>query len=175
MRASTIARRFLLFGPIVTILCYAKFRSFVSPKAEVELSANLAIGTSTRVGSYCKIKTSAGKCTVGSNVQIATGCFISSDAGGLTIGNDVQIGPHCSIICNSYRHGRLDVPIRRQGSTSQGVVIGDDVLLGAGVVVLDGTEIGRGAVVSANSVVSGKFPERVVISGNPARIVFKRR
>ena len=43
-------------------------------------------------------------------------------------------------------------------------------ILGANVVV-KGTTIGKNSIVGAGSVVCGKFPENVVIAGNPARII----
>ena len=50
--------------------------------------------------------------------------------------------------------------------------IGDDVWLGAGVIVLKGAQIGHGSTVASGSVVtSGVYPPRSVLAGNPARVV----
>ena len=51
------------------------------------------------------------------------------------------------------------------------IVIEPDVWLGAGVVVLPGVTIGRGAVVGANSVVSQDVPPLHVVAGQPARTI----
>jgi acetyltransferase-like isoleucine patch superfamily enzyme len=51
------------------------------------------------------------------------------------------------------------------------VIIGDNVWIGLGAVILPGTRIGDGAVIGANSVVSGPIPERCVVRGNPARVM----
>jgi acetyltransferase-like isoleucine patch superfamily enzyme len=49
------------------------------------------------------------------------------------------------------------------------VVIGDDVWLGYGAIVLTGVTIGRGAVVAAGSIVLDDVEPYVIVGGNPAR------
>ena len=56
-----------------------------------------------------------------------------------------------------YRHG--------------GVAIGSDVWIRAGASVLMNAEIGEGAVVSANSLVSGRIPPFAICAGVPAQVV----
>ncbi|MDR3607107.1 MAG: acyltransferase [Oligoflexia bacterium] len=52
------------------------------------------------------------------------------------------------------------------------VTIGDDVWLGANVTILKGARIGSGSIVAAGSVVvSGDWPERSILAGNPAKVV----
>jgi|GEM_PF-6224010 len=53
----------------------------------------------------------------------------------------------------------------------QPIVIGDGAWLGAGVIVLPGRRIGRGAVVGAGSVVTKDIPPDTVWAGNPARML----
>lgn len=49
--------------------------------------------------------------------------------------------------------------------------IGDDVLIGANAVILEGVKIGAGSVVAAGSVVTEDVPEGVVVAGIPAKII----
>ena len=58
--------------------------------------------------------------------------------------------------------------------TSGDVVIGNDVWIGRGCVILSGSRIGDGAVLGANSVVSGKVAPYAVVAGNPAKTIKKR-
>jgi acetyltransferase-like isoleucine patch superfamily enzyme len=51
------------------------------------------------------------------------------------------------------------------------IVVERDVWIGAGVIVLPGVTIGEGSVVGAGSVVTRSVPPRVVVAGNPARVI----
>ena len=51
------------------------------------------------------------------------------------------------------------------------VEIGDDCWVAADAFILPGTRIRRGSTVAAGAVVMGRFPEKVVIAGNPARVI----
>jgi acetyltransferase-like isoleucine patch superfamily enzyme len=79
------------------------------------------------------------------------------------------------IIPENHNIDRLDTPIRFQGRTSRGVVIGSDVWIGAGVKILDGAVIGDGCVIGANSVVLGEIPSFSVAVGVPARPIKSRK
>jgi len=175
LKFSIIARRFLIPSPIITLYYLIKYKCNVSPKAEVELSPFLVIGENTEIGSFTKIKASEGSLSIGKNCMVATGCFISSHLGGIEIGDYCMVGPNSSIIGNNYKYDRLDVPILKQGITSKGIKIGKSVWIGAGSCILDGAEIGDGVILIPNSVVSSKIAENTIVSGNPAKVIFKRR
>ncbi len=51
------------------------------------------------------------------------------------------------------------------------IVIGDHVWVGKGAFVLAGTDIDKGSVIGAQSVVKGKYPNNCVVAGNPAQLV----
>lgn len=57
-------------------------------------------------------------------------------------------------------------------SVCKPVIIGDHVWVGTGVTVL-GATIGDGAVVGAGSVVVSAVPSKVLVAGNPARVIGK--
>jgi len=95
----------------------------------------------------------------------------------LTCGSSVYIGKNTAIAANvtitdiNHPYENIHLPIEKQPLTTAAVHIGDDCKLYNNVVVLPGTFIGKHCVVGANSVVSGKFPDFVVIVGAPARII----
>ena len=175
MKLDKVIRRFLLPSPVVSVYFMMKYGCKVTPKAEVELSNLLIIGKNTEIGSFTKIKASDGLLHIGANGSISTGCFISAHTGGVKIGDYCMIGPNSSIIGNNYNYNKLDVPILEQGITSKGIKIGNSVWIGAGSCILDGSEIGSGVIIAPNSVVSSKIPENSIVSGNPAKVIFKRR
>lgn len=54
------------------------------------------------------------------------------------------------------------------------IIIGDNVFIGIGCILLLGTEIGENCIIGAGSVVRGKIPDNSVVMGNPAKIIMKR-
>jgi lipopolysaccharide O-acetyltransferase len=65
-----------------------------------------------------------------------------------------------------------DVPPAERLLHSEGeVILGRNVWLGDGVAVLAGARIGDGAVIGANSVVTGQIPAETIAVGAPARVV----
>jgi acetyltransferase-like isoleucine patch superfamily enzyme len=175
MKASTILRRFLVPGWFVSLACMWRFGAQVSPRAEVELSKGLQLGKGTVVGSFTKIKAAGGPLRIGAHTRIATGCFLDGQAGGLEIGSGGLIGPHCVLVTSAYKFSQIGVPLEQQGSSSQGSYIGDNVFIGSNCVILDGSHIGNDVIITPCSVISGKIPPGVVVGGNPARVIFKRR
>jgi acetyltransferase-like isoleucine patch superfamily enzyme len=147
----------------------------VSTRAEVELSPLLHIGRGSEVSSFSKIKASYGPLQLGKNCFVGAGCFIAAHQGGVVIGDDCLISPHVTILSSNYHFRRLDVPIWRQGCSSKGVRIGNNVWIGSGACILDGAQVGSGVIVAPNSVVSGKIPDNVIVQGNPAKVIFTRR
>jgi acetyltransferase-like isoleucine patch superfamily enzyme len=175
MKIGTFARRFLLPRFAISIYFAARFRCFVSHRAEVEPARRLSIGKGTEIGSFTKVKATDGDLSIGARVSIGPNCFITSSKGGLAIGDYTMIGANTCIIGNNYRYDRLDVPICEQEHDSVGIRIGENVWLGCGTIVMDGAEIGDGSIISTNSVVSGKIPPNSIAQGNPATVIFERR
>jgi maltose O-acetyltransferase len=108
----------------------------------------------------------------GANLSIGDGTYINyatniSATSGVTIGRNVAIGQYSIIMDNDY-HSAED---HRQAGQQAPIVIEDDAWLGARVIVLRGAHIGRGAVIGANSVVTGTIPPRCVAVGSPARVI----
>ncbi len=76
----------------------------------------------------------------------------------------------------AFDHGILpERSIREQPVRSRGIVVGEDVWIGAGATVTDGVRIGDHAVVGAGAVVTRDVPDWAVMGGVPARVLFDRR
>ncbi len=159
---------------VVRIYYLIRHGTVISGRSEVDLAGTTHWGRGCVISAFAKIKI-FGPFTMGRGVQIGSNTFIGAGPGGLTIGDDVLISPNCTILTTSYRYDQIGVPLQEQHMSSQGVRIGRRVWLGANSVVLDGTDIGDDVIVAAGSVVSGRIPQRSIIQGNPARVVFTRR
>ncbi len=108
--------------------------------------------------------------TIGDRVLINGGGYLSGE-GGLTIGDYVLIGPNTCILSAGHRYDDPDRPIQTQGLTYGPIIMGRDVWIGGGAVVLQGVTIGEGAVVGAGAVVCEDVPPWAVVVGNPSRII----
>ena len=175
MNLRKVIQRFLVPSLVVTLIYLWKYGCKISPRAEVELSKNLRIGAGTEIGSFTKIKATDGELKIGKNVSIGTGCFISADSGGVEIGDFSMISPNVSIVGNNYRYDKLNIPIAKQDKTSKGIVIGADVWIGVGCVILDGVTIGDHCIIAPNSVVTRPIKSGYVAQGSPAESIFERR
>jgi acetyltransferase-like isoleucine patch superfamily enzyme len=91
--------------------------------------------------------------------------------GGVEIGDRVYTSPFTQIIAVNHVFDDPTRPFVEQGITAEGIVIEDDVWLGAGAVITDGVRVGKGAVVAAGAVVTQDVPAHTVVGGVPARIL----
>ena len=89
--------------------------------------------------------------------------------GGVTIGDRVYTSPFTQIIAVNHVFDDPDKPFVDQGITAEGILIDDDVWIGASAVITDGVKIGKGAVVAAGAVVTKDVPPHTVVAGVPAR------
>lgn len=105
----------------------------------------------------------------GERVFINQGC-VFSDFGGITIGDRVLIGPRVTLVSA----GHPVVPEERfDFITRAGIVIEDDVWIGAAATVAPGVTIGRGSVVGAGAVVAADVPPMSLVTSTS--LVERRR
>ncbi|MEL7543742.1 MAG: acyltransferase [Pseudomonadota bacterium] len=152
----------------------------VSELADLEASTRgtrIVIGANAYIDSFVKIKPAGGT----GDVIIGEGTFINSGCVIYT-GNGVVIGEHCAVAANctfaSTNHAYAD---RFRRITEQnflpskgGIVLGDDVWIGANTVLLDGAALGDGCVVGAGAIVRGKLESYGVYAGSPLRQIGER-
>jgi acetyltransferase-like isoleucine patch superfamily enzyme len=91
--------------------------------------------------------------------------------GGVVIGDRVYTSPMTQLIAVNHVFDDPQRPFTEQGITAQGIVVEDDVWLGANAVITDGVRIGKGAVVAAGAVVTKDVPPYTIVGGVPARII----
>jgi acetyltransferase-like isoleucine patch superfamily enzyme len=135
----------------------------------------VSIGDRVNLHQDCIIQVGEnGRVVIGADTHIQPRCYVSAYKGSLTIGSHVQIAANCAFY--AHNHGiAVGQLIRRQPvQTKGGIVIGDDVWLGVGVIVLDGVRIGNGVVIGAGAVVTRDVPDNTIAVGMPARVVGSR-
>lgn len=152
----------------------------VGPFTSIEVSTR---GTDTIIGQHCviddfvKIKHvgGTGSIELGEYVYVNSGTVIYS-GNGVKIGNNVLIGPNCSLVPVNHKFIDRKLLIRLQGfqESKGGIIIEDDVWLGANVTILDGAIIKKGCVIAANSLVAGVTEAFGVYAGTPATLIKSR-
>jgi len=114
---------------------------------------------------YGVVFDSPGTLVVGDSCRINHYTTISAIES-VTIGERTLIAECCSV--RDANHEISGDSIAEDGAVTSRVTIGADVWIGRGCAVLAGVEIGNGAVIGANSVVTRDIAPRVVAIGAPA-------
>ena len=153
---------------------FLKYRAKISLRAEVDLTPALILGHDCVIGSFSKIKAFGGYLKIGDRGGIGTGCFISAHRAGIEIGDNFICGPNVNIVGGNYNYHKTGVHLEDLGSSSKGIQIGNNVWIGAGSTILDGSVIGDNTVVVANSLVNRRYPPNTMLQGNPAKVILRR-
>jgi len=153
--------------------CQISPDAFISSDARIHPSirqSKLTIGAFTQIYDFAVIKFVGGNgdIEIGEHCYINTHCTLYS-GNGIKLGNYVLIAPNTSLVPTNHSITRRDIEIRNQGFSNSrgGIVIEDDVWIGANCVILDGTIIRKGAVIGAGSIVKGEIEAYSINVGNP--------
>lgn len=113
-------------------------------------------------------------CDYGTNTTVGDYFFANHncqilDGGKVTFGDHVFIAPNC--VFTTAEHA-IDAQQRNEGlEVALPIKIGNNVWIGAGVIVLGGVEIGDNTVIGAGSVVTKNIPSNVIAVGTPCRVL----
>jgi acetyltransferase-like isoleucine patch superfamily enzyme len=127
-----------------------------------------------RAGAYAIV---CSKISIGKNVIIRPNTMFFADPregvdGSIIIEDDVMLGSGIHIYTGNHRFDLPNVNLIDQGhSSAKSVTLKEGCWLGANVIILPGVTIGKNSVVGAGSVVTKSIPNRVVVAGNPAKIL----
>lgn len=153
----------------------------ISDRADIDESTRgtqIRVGNDSIIDSFVRIKCAGG---IG-DVEIGERCHVNSGTviytgNGVRMGDNVLVAANCTFAPVNHAYQLRDVPIidQRFGDDRGGIVIEDDVWIGANCVLLDGAILRRGVVVGAASLVRGELQEYCVYGGNPIRLLGKRK
>jgi len=157
---------------------------------------NIEIGNNVFFDDYVMIDAKQGEIKIGSGSLFARNSTLSCKKGTIEIGNEVNVSANVTIYSNSsikikdltfiaghcylvaggeHEFEDPEKPIVEQGiKESRGIIIEEDCWLGASVVVLDGTRLGRGCVVGANTLLKDEYEPLSIIVGSPGKVLRKR-
>ena len=109
----------------------------------------------------------------GFNIEVGDNFFANNDCNftdpaKIIFGNNVFIGPQCGFYT---AHHPIDRTLRNKlYERAYPIIVGDDVWIGGGTVILPGVTVGSNVVIGAGSVVTEDIPSGVVAFGNPCRV-----
>lgn len=136
-------------------------------------NGQINIGDNCFIGKGTLKVTEGAELEIGDRVLINNGFVISSNEK-VCIGNDSLIGEYVSIRDADHAFDSLELTISKQGMKTAPIVIGDNVWIGRGTVILKGVVIGEGVIIGANSVVTKDIEAHSIVVGNPARLIKSR-
>lgn len=155
---------FNIFGMVLRFLYYAGFRAVVFYRignwCRKHKLAIIAMITECLMHHLCH-------CWISTFAEIGPG-FLVAHVGGLVIGGKTTIGKNCDVRQNVTLGGNYN---RTDAEGRQFPILGDNVSLGAGAVVVGPVKVGSNSIVGANSVVTRDVPEKVIVRGNPAVVI----
>jgi Acetyltransferase (isoleucine patch superfamily) len=132
----------------------------------------ITIGSLVRIraGGNFVAEDGGSRIAIGEGTTMTTPTIVCSEGGSVSIGSDCMVAMN-TCIRNSDGHAIFDAPSGRRINPAADVSIGHHVWLGIRALVLKGSRIGDGAIVGANSLVSGEIPSQALAVGSPARAI----
>ncbi|MFN9281536.1 MAG: acyltransferase [Rubrivivax sp.] len=153
----------------------------VSRLADIEDSVRgslIRVGAHSVIDSFVKVKPAGGSgdLIIGEHVAINSGCVLYT-GNGIRIGNSVAIAANCTFAPVNHAYADRGRPIQQQGflPSKGGIVVEDDVWIGANCVLLDGSVLQQGCVVAAGSIVRGELMAYGIYAGQPLSLKGMRR
>ncbi len=130
-----------------------------SPFTMINIHRNgrLVLGNKIRVHSGSKLSVTAGaELKIGDNTAINYNCiFVARES--ICIGKECTFGPNVIIFDHDHDF-RASTHMNGNAFQNKKVIIGDNVWIGANVIILKGASIGNNSVIAAGTVVRGDVP-----------------
>jgi len=140
-------------------------RLFAEPRRPIKIGPRAAIAADAFLH---------GPIELGAEASINAFAVLDGGRKGIVIGEGTRIASHACVY--AFDHGMTpNAAIRTQAVKSQGVRIGRDVWIGAHACITDGVIIGDHAVIGAGAVVTRDVEPYAIMAGVPARRIGDRR
>jgi 2,3,4,5-tetrahydropyridine-2-carboxylate N-succinyltransferase len=135
----------------IPLLDTTRLQSRIEPGSFIRDGAIIGKGCVVMMGAVVNIGAN-----IGDETMLDMGCIV---------GARVHVGKRCHVGAGAVLAGVLEPPSKMP------VMIGDDVLIGANAVVLEGVQVGDGSVIAAGAIVTQDVAGGVVVAGSPAKVI----
>jgi acetyltransferase-like isoleucine patch superfamily enzyme len=125
-----------------------------APNVSFRNAERITLGAGTRIGEHSVL-------------------WAGNSTGRIVLGEKCLLGPNVTLTASDYGIAQ-GTPIMDQPKREQDIIVGDDVWMGANVVVTAGVTIGDGAILAAGAVVTRDVPAQTIAGGVPARVIGTR-
>lgn len=143
-------------------------------KGGVVFGRNVTLCKGTTIDCTGVIRELGESLVVGDYVGMSEGCFIQV-RGPVKIGSHVMFGPGVSIFSENHCFDDPNKRLTEQPTLRKGVVIEDNVWVGAKAIILDGVTVGTGSIVAAGCVVTKDVSPHSVVAGVPGKVIKTRK
>ena len=126
------------------------------------------LGRESVIESFCCVNNAVGDVTIGDHTRIG---IHNTIIGPVCIGSHVNLAQGVVVTALNHTFSDPTQRIDQQGVSTQPVIIGDDVWIGANAVILPGVTIGRHCVIAAGAVVTKDVPDNTLVGGVPAKMI----
>ncbi|MCK5161920.1 MAG: acyltransferase [Candidatus Aureabacteria bacterium] len=127
----------------------------IHPTASLRWGKNISLGKNSHINQYC--------------------CVWASENSKIVMGDNLLMGPGVKVFSSNHTFKDVNIPMNIQSYQEKDIIIGDNVWLGANVVVVAGVKIGDGSIVAAGAVVTKDIPSYSIAGGIPARVIKQRK
>lgn len=145
-------------------------RSVRRTYARVRSLNRLALAPDAVVGGAPRIVRGA-SLSLGARTGLGPGCLCMAS---VTVGDDCLVSADVRLVGNDHEVRGPGLINQNPSRFPQPIVIGDDVLVGAGAMIIGPSTIGTGAVIAAGAIVKGDVASRTIVGGVPAKVIGTR-
>jgi acetyltransferase-like isoleucine patch superfamily enzyme len=147
----------IIFGDRVTFLGDATIIAKSS-----NLDEKIYIGDQVNIEQGVYLNAHGGTIQIGHRVFLGVSSLIQGK-GGVVVGNDTMLGPSAQVYSSDHGMELGDKTYQQQNEISSPINIGKNVWIGAGSIILRGTELSDNSIVAAGSIVKAKLSKAALI------------
>lgn len=131
----------------------------------------LILHNNVTIGTRAILNCSGGEINIGEQTVIGNHCRLGSIQG-ITIGHHCTIGQDSCLVGGGHSTDNLEKPIVLQPGTCDGPnFIGDHVIIGERVTLLNGIRVGSHVIIHSDSLILNNVPDGFTMAGSPAVMV----
>ncbi len=144
----------------------------VGTRVIISKKATLHIGKGFRARRNVEINARSGELSIGDHAFFNSGCIVTARER-VTIGEGTIFGPN--VVVYDHDHKIENGKVLDNAFVCAPVIIGNNVWIGAGTIILKGSTIGDNCVIAAGSVVTGTIPENTIMVQKREKTILEQK